>query len=827
MNGLRNLFGRFERYHADGRPMLVYTARLGIVFFPLLYLLRFTKGAPPYDDAVLRAVATLVCAAIALRARWPIALRAAYLPFAYAGLVFCLPFFAIFGALVNHGGTVAMSNTLMATFFLVLLTDWRNTFVMLALGAGSAALAYAWVMPAPLWPVEYMARAPLVLLVVIGGSIFKFAEKQSELHNLQRSYSALAGSIAHEMRNPLGQVEQAFRAMQQVLPLPGMGGAQPLRAHELETLYRQLAQGEVAVRRGLRVIAMTLDEVNAKPMDAARFSYIAAAQATRKAVQDFAYESDADRAKLDLTVRQDFVFRGDETAYLFMLFNLIQNALSHAGGRPHARVSVVVDGPEVSVTDDGPGVPAHGAASLFEPFTAAGRTSGTGLGLAYCRRVMHGFGGEIWHEAAEPRGARFVMRFRRVDEAELQAHRASVLQRSGTAFAGGRVLVLGSDPAWRSAVAASLDFLQARIECRAAEDLPLHMAPVERIDALVVDLDGSDGELCPAALHLRRSPHRVLRELPVVGCSGDPVHLARVKAQRAEVDQLLPKPADALMLAEALLNARCRRFTGLARADNPLAGRTLLLADDSEWSRRAVAAYLVEAGARVVEAGDGAQVLAYFRRGNTCDAVLLDLQMPGVDGLEAARALRRESMAGPALPVLALTGHADGAVRALARAAGIDEVLLKPVDPQLLCRKLGLLLGGAASAPASGDPADLFHEHGAGLVDWGRLDQHRRLGLSAALLSGSVPELLRLMALLEQAYARSDLAEALQALHGLLGVSAESGATSLHEKVRTVYLQMLQASQWPAAADWLGELRVLAARTQTALSTYAEPGAAT
>ena len=289
-----------------------------------------------------------------------------------------------------------MADTLMAVFFLILLSDWRNTVVMLVTGAAAAVLLYVSVVPNPVLPVDYVARLPMLVLVVVGGSLFKFAEKQAEAEKVKRTYTALAGSIAHEMRNPLSQIRHNLEGMQQALPPPTTTPqAQTLGAPQVDTLYRHLAESEMAVKRGLQVIAMILDEVSAKPVDTSAFSYLSAAATTEKAVYEYAFASEAERRKVSVHVIEDFDFRVDETAYLFVLFNLIKNALYYMALDPSAGVTVTVGDHHVKVHDTGPGIAPDALAKLFEPFGSVGKAGGTGLGLAYCRRVMRAFGGEI------------------------------------------------------------------------------------------------------------------------------------------------------------------------------------------------------------------------------------------------------------------------------------------------------------------------------------------------------------------------------------------------------------------------------------------------
>ena len=94
-------------------------------------------------------------------------------------------------------------------------------------------------------------------------------------------------------------------------------------------------------------------------------------------------------------VIEDFDFRGDETAYLFVLFNLIKNALYYLALDPGARITITVAEHQVKVRDTGPGIAPDVLASCSSRSRSVGKSGGTGLGLAYCRRVMRAFGGEI------------------------------------------------------------------------------------------------------------------------------------------------------------------------------------------------------------------------------------------------------------------------------------------------------------------------------------------------------------------------------------------------------------------------------------------------
>lgn len=821
MKFFRRLFEQFEAYHAHGRPIVEYTGMVGIVAFPLFYLLRFTKADPPYNDLWLRIIATLICVGLALRSYWPRRLRPYYLAYAYVALLYCMPFFFIFSSLSNGGGSVAVANTFTAVFFLILLSDWRNTILMLVAGTTSAVLLYLTVTPNPVLPVDYVARLPMLVLVVIGGSLFKFAEKQAEAEKVKRTYTGLAGSIAHEMRNPLSQIKHNLERMQQALPAPTTSWqARALPVREVDALYRHLAESELAVKRGLQVIAMTLDEVSEKPMDTAAFSYVSAAEATYNAVQEYGYESDAERGKVGVHVIEDFSFRGDETAYLFVLFNLIKNSLYYMALRPQARVTIIVERQQVKVRDTGPGIPPLVLARLFEPFRSVGKFGGTGLGLAYCQRVMRGFGGQISCESVEGEHTEFTLSFPSIGEQEREAHRLAMLDRARAAFVGKRLLIVDDDAAQRMTTRHKLQPLGAQIDEAADGQRALDMLAKQRYDLLLLDLNMPVLDGYAVAERIRQGQAPASQGVRIVAHTSDPVHLAGVKTQKAGMDGFVGKPCAQPALLQALLQALAHPAPRAQPDATLLAGRRILLADDNPYNRLAVAAYLQHAGATVVQAAHGPAVLAQLPAAGGWDAILMDINMPGMSGLETAQAIRSSETAWRDIPIIALTAHSDEETMRAAADAGMNDFISKPVAAAVLYAKLHQLIGGTPAPAAAPSQHEVPADHQGTLLNLERLESYRKVGMLDELLDDYVPEIARLVQKLERSVARRDLQETLDTLHSLLGMSGDAGALALYQLVRSVYVPMLQARAWPSPGGWMGQVAAVAGQTETALRAY-------
>ncbi|MBA3771329.1 MAG: response regulator [Ramlibacter sp.] len=822
MSFLSRFWEEYKGYYSHDRPVLKFAGYSGAVAFPVFYMLQQLRSTHPYDSAVLRTIAALMFLMVALRDYWPARLKPFYLPWTYATLLYGLPFFFIFMSLKNTGGVVSVANTFMAVFFLILLTDWRNTIAMLLIGAGLATVAYMATTPHPTVPVDYIGRLPPLILVVICGSLFKFTEKQIQAERLE-AVRALAGSIAHEMRTPLGQIKHMLESMQQALPPPtATAQAQTLGPSQVDSLYRHVAQSEIAVKRGLQVIAMTLDEVSAKPVDTIGFSYLSAAEATSKAVQEYVFESDAERHRVKVDVLSDFNFRGDETAYLFVLFNLIKNAMYYLASDVDARVTITVAHNQVRVRDTGPGMSADALARLFRPFSSVGKTGGTGLGLAYCQRVMQAFGGDITCESVPGEYTEFALSFAPVTDEEELANRLAPLARAQAAFAGKRLLIVDDDAAQRVTTRHKLAALGAEIDQAADGRRALDALSRQRYDLVLLDLNMPVLDGYAVAQRVRQGQMPVNRDVCIVAYTSEPSHIAGIKTHKAGMDGFVNKPCSQPALVQALHQALIKRRV---RPDTTLVGRRVLLADDSALNRRAVAAYLRHAGATVVEVGHGQAVLEQLRLPGGCDAILMDINMPGMSGVQTAQAIRNSASPFRNVPIVALTAHSDDATSRAASQAGMNSFITKPVEAGVLYRALHDVLCGEpaplepSSAPGSTVPA-------GALLDVDRLESYRRIGMLEELLSDYMPEIERLVERLEGSAGRQDLPQTLDALHSLLGMSGEAGGSSLHELVRSVYVPMVETGAWPAQAGWLQQIRATTLQTQQALKAHAAMHAA-
>jgi signal transduction histidine kinase/CheY-like chemotaxis protein len=366
--------------------------------------------------------------------------------------------------------------------------------------------------------------------------------------------------------------------------------------------------------------------------------------------------------------------RGDDGRLRQILFNLAGNAVKFTdqGGVTFelAPGRARLDGRTAlrfSIRDTGPGVAAEKQALIFEDFAQADaaitrRHGGAGLGLAIVKRLAAAMGGEVGLESQLGLGATFW--------AELPFDRAQGPAADPLARLDGlSVAIEGVALVLRDGLRATLTQLGARAP-RAGE----------RPDVLIA----------PASLAASRRAE-----------AGGVVALA-ASEDRASLEAARAAGIEHYVIAPVRRRALAERVARAAGRANPTAGRgpaapldareaaprdlglTLLLAEDNPINALLARTLLARAGCAVTVVGDGEQAVAAARKGGF-DAILLDLRMPLLDGLGAARRIRAlKDKSRAQVPLIAVTADASEADRAAAFAAGMDDFITKPIQPAQL-----------------------------------------------------------------------------------------------------------------------------------------------
>lgn len=216
---------------------------------------------------------------------------------------------------------------------------------------------------------------------------------------------ALANSIAHEMRNPLSQLQYHFERIKH---------HSSIDKKNKELINNELRQGSLAIQRGAQLIDIILSEAKNTAINDELFTHYSAALLTERIVDEYAFDSDDMKKRINIDLSQDFIFNLNDTLYSFILFNLLRNAV-HYFSECNSTISIrLVKGfasNKVIFRDTGPGIDSHILPNIFDDFFTHSKEGGSGLGLSYCLRVMHAFEGNIACYSKKGEFTEFVLSF--------------------------------------------------------------------------------------------------------------------------------------------------------------------------------------------------------------------------------------------------------------------------------------------------------------------------------------------------------------------------------------------------------------------------------
>ena len=521
---------------------------------------------------------------------------------------------------------------------------------------------------------------------------------------------------------------------------------------------------------------------------------------------------------------------GDALRLQQVLINLAGNAIKFtAQGEVVLAIRVLAQHSagvrlEVSVRDTGIGIAPENQARIFSGFTQAEasttrRFGGTGLGVAISQRLVALMGGELRLDSALGQGSRFHFSI------SLPVAPGALPAAPPVPPAALRALVVDDNAATREALqrmGAGLGWTVDLAESGEAALALLRQQAAQGIACQAVFVDWQMPGLDGWATSQRIRDQGLGGQAPVifmVTAHGREMLAQRSEAEQALLDGFLVKPVTASMLFDAVADAglapggHCAQRPAAAAGPKRLAGLRLLVADDNLNNQQVARELLEDEGASVQIVSDGQQAVdAVAAARPAFDVVLLDLQMPVMDGLTATRMIR-EQLGLTMLPIVAMTANALASDRQVCLAAGMNEHVGKPFHldhlVQVLRAQAGLRddpAGAPAAAPLGAEPLAAGVQTAAAAAGVRIAPAIARLGGDAQvyrrMLQRFTKDLASLPAELQGLAAQGDPSAAARALHTLKGVAATLGADELAALAAQGERQLAD----PRAADGLGSV---------------------
>lgn len=555
-------------------------------------------------------------------------------------------------------------------------------------------------------------------IVAAAAVMIQFQKRVVAANNAKRGFLA---SMSHEIRTPMNAI---------------LGLAYLLEKSNLPADGNDLARKIVAAGRSLlRIIDDILDF---SKIEAGRLEIVNAPFYLSEVLDNLAtiMAAYANGKNIELVIAPppsgDYYLRGDAQRLGQVLINLVGNAVKFTDAG-HVEVAISVLGEteqqatlRFAVRDTGIGISPKKQQEIFAPFSQADATitrrfGGTGLGLTISRRLVTLMGGQLGVISTPGRGSEFgfTLSFDRLPGARFSPPEMARLN----------VLIADDCPTALEALQNTAEGLGWHaISVGSGEEALKHVLASKHDqqseEVLIVDwrMPGMDGLATARAIREAR------------GDAHDPIILLVTAYAREELlaqpdsalaDAILSKPVTPSSLYDAVAQVHRKRHGNVAAApkvlsESRLAHVRVLVADDSDINREVAQRILTGEGAQVVLVNDGQQALDWLQtHAQEIDIVLMDLQMPVMDGYAATRQIRLTPGLAD-LPVVALTAGAFQEQKEAAAAAGMTDYISKPFDVEaaiaLILKHVGRIHQKASVAlPSSGSVASALPQDFPGL----------------------------------------------------------------------------------------------------------------
>lgn len=820
-------------------PNLVFMGLLGGIGYPSYYIVWKYLFPQEYESLLLRSIMSLLIFPWLAHNHLPKKASELFPAYFFFSSFVVLPYFFSFMLLKNHCSFIWFASYIAGLFLLIMLIyDWLIICLMslcgFLLAYGSVHIIDGGVSVSEFQP-EYI---PIYIFAFCSGIICNYRNQiaNNSKMSLMRS---LGGSIAHEMRNPLSSIINALDALCAFLPeKPAKNSLESsfsLSRMSLLKLHETLEESTLTIQRGNKIIDSILTSMKGEAINSEGFKRINVADLIQTTLASYGFDTPSDRSLIFVNTEAEFDFLGDKDLCIYVLFNLLKNSLYYKSGDAF-RIDIATDStPDhhlLKFRDNGIGIPPNKLDKIFDSFYTSGKSGGTGLGLHFCRQVMESLGGRITCASVQHKWTEFTLSFPKYDS-------SIVKQLKQRALKNKRILLVDDEAVCRliakKHLSAWVDQVDEAVNGRQALDMLSH----HTYDLILMDIEMPivDGE--EAATRIRqgedidRSKFSHYQTIPIIAVSSCSAEALNSIVQRSGMNAFVEKPLTQQHIAEFFETYFFTERTAIPLyQDARLKTKRILLVDDNQTNRKLISLHLERAGALVVQAQNGQDALTALEQ-QAFDLILMDVEMPVLDGIAATRLIREGQCLhrfphNRTIPIIALTGNTDQPTIESVKTAGMNDHIGKPATGQQIILVLNSWLTGTSNHSAtqiasaqSAIPTTQEEVDTAPLLNIELLNSFWEVDVLMIqdIFNSFRQDTQASLNFLTEAKQKKDLKLIAQICHTLKGSAGNFGAHKLYLAIKEVHDQA-HYNHWPQQQEWLEQIHQIFNATNAAFESY-------
>ncbi|WP_245609145.1 hybrid sensor histidine kinase/response regulator [Vibrio rhizosphaerae] len=490
------------------------------------------------------------------------------------------------------------------------------------------------------------------------------------------------------MRNPLSAIKSSVGLIQSLLHTKHPTDSVPhynIEQHDYQMVNELLNDMHNTVDSANETINLLLTSIDQNRIPTSTFKMYSASDIAQHAIHSFSYKNPLDRLAINIQIENDFRFLGSDILLKYAFYNLFKNAFYYQNNEIF-RINICMTRQgkwnQITVKDNGVGIAKENLQDIFKDFYTHGKHGGYGLGLPFCRRIMEAFGGRIECTSSVGQWTEFTLSFPTESSTEMRKLKEELVIEKSLLYIG------------------TMDHVLLQLK-KQAQQMGFHLEAVTltealkrkefefEFDVIMVDLNQIDRQwdlltVLESQLHFSEAqinyiydasgqyPIHVERHLSVYPLEREPL----LDDSSSILYQLFFEPAEEIEADRNVIPFKQERTE-----------KCILIVDDNHSVRNLTAILLEKQGYHVLQASNGQEALGTMEA-HEVDLILMDIEMPVLDGIETTSTIRSSQKPYRHIPILGHTGDTNTPTLKRIRNSGMNDYIIKPADTDNLLDKL-------------------------------------------------------------------------------------------------------------------------------------------